>query len=107
MSVIRKLSSGKYEAPPADFPGSSHSLVISLSEIRILRILFQRSCCAFIISIPEEASIQPISRVVAPVIFFIWSRVLFLYSGIIKKRNFGGTFCIASEISHDFDIFGR
>jgi len=51
--------------------------------------------CAFKISIHDELSILDKSNVASQVTFFISYKEAFLYSGIIKNKNFGSTFCIA------------
>jgi len=94
---MRKLSSGRYEIHPPDHPGSTHDFVPCLSLKKIFFIELQSIFCALRISILDDGSTPRRSSVVSPVIFFISVSVEFLYSGIIKKRNFGSTFWMAIE----------
>jgi hypothetical protein len=92
LSCIKKLSKGRKETQPPASQGRSQSLFQFLSLTKIFLIVFPSILAAFVISIPDESSIHDISRLVVQVIFFICSRVVFLYSGIIKNKNFGATF---------------
>ena len=96
-SFIRKLSSGRYDIHPPDHPGRIQDFVPCLSLKNIFFIELPSIFWALSISKLDDGSIPSRSSAVSQVIFFISVRVEFLYSGIIKKRNFGSTFLIAIE----------